>query len=65
MHYKTATSSTHTLMKAAFDDVEKLMQSSPNLKIQNPETLIAAFVESATKLYIHELLEKQKRDSLT
>jgi len=61
MHYKAATTSTHTLMKTAFDDVEKLIENHPNLDIQNPEALIAAFVESATKLYIRELEERESK----
>ena len=61
MHYKAAATSTHTLMKNAFEDVEKLLASHPNLTIKNPETLIAAFVESATKLYIHEQAERESK----
>ena len=57
MHYKTASTSAHTLMKTALDHVEKLLQNS-SLEIKQPEILIAAFLESATQLYLHEQMQK-------
>ena len=64
MHYKTATTGAHTFMKKAFEDVENLMASSTKIKIENPETLIAAFVQSATQLYIQEMQQKDKGQHL-
>lgn len=59
MHYKDATMSTHTLMKKAFEDIESLIQGAPTLKIEHPETLIAAYVQSATQIYLHERIQKE------
>ena len=59
MHYKMATAAAHTLLKAAMDDVEKMIEKSPQLNIQHPETLIAAYLKSATQIYLHEQLQKE------
>jgi len=59
MQYRQAASSAHILLKAALTDVEKTLESMPGLKIDNPEVIVAAFMNSATQIYIHERLQGQ------
>ena len=56
MYYHKATTSAQVLLKAAINDVEKILQKNQHLNITNPELLIAAHMESATQIYIHEQL---------
>lgn len=54
MHRRSAAKSTHILMKIALEEVERLVINHPELKIENPELLVSAFLQSATQIYIHE-----------
>ena len=63
MHRRSAAHSTHILMKMALEEVERLMINHPELKIESPEILVSAFLQSATQIYIHETPQNEDKES--
>jgi len=63
MQRRSAAHSTHILMKMALEEVERLIINHPELEIKNPEILVSAFLESATKIYIHETPPNEGEES--
>jgi len=54
MYYKLASDTAKTLLTAALKDVDHCIKRAPDLNIDNVEIIIAAYMKSATDIYIHE-----------